>query len=607
MATVKILYDSEATHLEEYLKRHQDKDTPTTEHSCSLEGVAKEFASLQRDYQSKGNNSIHLIQSWSPTESKSLTKDQVHAMGIELATRFAPGHQFVVQTHDDQPHLHNHIMINPVSLETGKRIQNKLENIRTVRNLNDDIARERGLSVLPPQEKLTRSGPNEHVKRIEAYRGRSYILDLARKSQFARAHATNYDEYIAILNTFDINARVEPKNIVYFYPGRSPGKRGKNLDPDLDKPGLEKRFAKNLERAKTNPEFKKVLGDILNRSPDLAAKMSDRSLDVSLISQRREEVHTIPRAKVLEDCLIPIEALQAAKTMSITEYCARNKIKLGNASDGKTVISGKENIEVSPHSWINHKNQTRGNVIDFVANHQQVSLLHAVSILTNNPRLLLLEQHAGKESSRYRPFFIPEKDSASRVEGVAALSRFVGRPYARDEFADLFKQQRVHVASSGIIRFLSERDYSQYTQYIPDPSGSYQQKRTGSNAAFHSRLKKTGEIELYPDPRSYLIHSAEKQSKGRGESIGVLALLEPSIEAVHRNIAAHSNLSRVTLVGASELEAKTVLSGFFEELKETLNPFSIDVRLAWEPISLSQSLRSVEAGNVSGRSREISF
>lgn len=175
-------------------------------------------------------------------------------MGVELVNRFAPGHQYVVQTHTDQPHAHNHILINPVSIETGKRIQNKLGHIETLRNINDEIARERGLSVLPPQEKLRRPGPNEHVRRINQYRGRSYIVDMASKAHFAREHATGYEEYAAILSAFDVQVRIEPKNITYFYPGKEHGKRGRNLDPRLDKPALEQKFAANRARLVASPE-----------------------------------------------------------------------------------------------------------------------------------------------------------------------------------------------------------------------------------------------------------------------------------------------------------------------------------------------------------------
>ena len=71
MATVKILYDDDATKLENYLKHKKGREAPTTERSCFLDGMAKEFSAVQIDFGSKGNNSIHLIQSWSPKESRS--------------------------------------------------------------------------------------------------------------------------------------------------------------------------------------------------------------------------------------------------------------------------------------------------------------------------------------------------------------------------------------------------------------------------------------------------------------------------------------------------------------------------------------------------------
>jgi hypothetical protein len=606
MATVKILYDTEASHLEDYLERHREEKMLTTEQSCQLEGAAKEFADMQKTFGSQGNNSIHLIQSWSPGESKRLTKEQVHTMGIELASRFAPGHQFIVQTHDDEPHLHNHIMINPVSLETGIRIQNKLDNIPKVRKLNDDIARENGLSVLPPQEKLTRPGPNERVKRIEAYRGRSYILDLARKAQFARSHATNYDEYLGILNTFDIQARIEPKNITYFYPGKEHGKRGKNLDPDLDKPGLERKFAENRERLARSPELRNDLSVILNRFPSESAMFVRSGKQTDLVSRRREEPVTTPRAEILDRGLIPIEALQLAKTKNILEYCEREKIPLNQDASGKTVVKGRESLEITPYSWVNNKNSTRGNIIDFVANHRQVSLLHAVSLLTDNPKLLLLEQYAGKEHSQYRPFIIPEENPASRSDSIIALSSLIGGETRSNQFADLFKQQRVQVSSSKVIRFLSDKNKSDFTDYLPDSAGEYRQSKSSAQGVFYSRIKGFREIELYQDPRSLLIHRPDALSKEKKVQRGILALLEPNMEALHREIVGHKGLSKITLIGLPGAGADPETQAYFEELKASLNPFSIDVSLAWAPVSFGHSIEGNQ-GIDFGRSREISF
>jgi hypothetical protein len=609
MATVKILYDSEAGHLENYLKRNQEEhQSLTTEHSCQLDGVSREFSEVQDDSNSKGNQSIHLIQSWSPEESKRLSKERVHEMGVALASRFAPGHQFVVQTHDDQPHFHNHIMINPVSLETGKRIRNKLENIRTARNLNDDIARENGLSVLPPQEKLTRPGPNERAKRIEAYRGRSYILDLGRKARFARTHATNYDEYLAVLNAFDIKARIEPENITYFYPGREHGKRGKNLDPDLDKASLEKRFSENLSRITQHPELRKSLPDILGTSASELSNRGKRVEHTAPVSHRRDEQFTQPRAKVLEQSFIPIEALQQAKTRSILDYCEKQKIPIQRDEAGRMVMKGRERLEVTDYSWINHKNKTRGNVIDFVANHREISLLHAVSLLTDNPKLLLLEKYSGQAQSKYQPFYVPEQSSATRHQAILSLSRLIGNREAQSEqFSKLFKKQQVHVGTNGVIRLFSDKQSNDFAEYVPDGAGSYKQKKNDAKDQFYNQIKGSREVELYTDPRSLLKNRPDLFSGRPTKEIGVVGLFEPSLEGVHRAIASERKLSRIHLIGNEDSRNDADFLKFADDLKASLNPFSIDIALAWEPVLLGQKEREQRSGIDLSRGRELIF
>ena len=66
-------------------------------------------------------------------------------MGLELAEKIAPNHQVAVYTHADTNHVHNHIVINSIDLETGKNI--KAIKQREFVNKNDEVCREHGLSV----------------------------------------------------------------------------------------------------------------------------------------------------------------------------------------------------------------------------------------------------------------------------------------------------------------------------------------------------------------------------------------------------------------------------------------------------------------------------
>ena len=60
--------------------------------------------------------------------------DTVHEIGVETATRlYGDRYQFVVCTHLDKDHLHNHIVLNPISIVDGKRYHNSMKDIYKLR------------------------------------------------------------------------------------------------------------------------------------------------------------------------------------------------------------------------------------------------------------------------------------------------------------------------------------------------------------------------------------------------------------------------------------------------------------------------------------------
>src|SRR5699024_7011338 len=67
-----------------------------------------------------GIQAHHVIQSFKPDE---VTPEKANQVGLELAKKLAPNHEVAVYTHDDTNHVHNHIVINSVNFETGKKYQ----------------------------------------------------------------------------------------------------------------------------------------------------------------------------------------------------------------------------------------------------------------------------------------------------------------------------------------------------------------------------------------------------------------------------------------------------------------------------------------------------
>lgn len=74
------------------------------------------------------NNAVlahHLIQSFSPDDD--LTPEQIHEIGRQTILEFTGGeYEFVIATHVDREHIHNHIIFNSTNLYTGKQFDWKI-------------------------------------------------------------------------------------------------------------------------------------------------------------------------------------------------------------------------------------------------------------------------------------------------------------------------------------------------------------------------------------------------------------------------------------------------------------------------------------------------
>ena len=85
------------------------------------------------------------------------TPEQTHEISVKLAERFfGKRYQVVIGTHLNEDHLHSHIVINSVSFVDGKKYDNKLAYLTQLREINDELCKQAGLSVLP-QNSYTRS------------------------------------------------------------------------------------------------------------------------------------------------------------------------------------------------------------------------------------------------------------------------------------------------------------------------------------------------------------------------------------------------------------------------------------------------------------------
>ena len=85
------------------------------------------------------NRAYHLIQSFSPEDA--VTPEQAHELGKKLAFEYTGGkYEYVVATHIDKGHIHNHIMINAVSFYDYKKLRTvPYRTARQIRDISDRL------------------------------------------------------------------------------------------------------------------------------------------------------------------------------------------------------------------------------------------------------------------------------------------------------------------------------------------------------------------------------------------------------------------------------------------------------------------------------------
>lgn len=122
-------------------------------YECSPFTVDEEFLLSKRQYElstgrSQKNNVIayQIRQSFKPGE---ITPEEANQVGYELAMRFTKGkYAFLVATHTDRQHIHNHILFNSTSLDGSRKFQNFWLSGLAVQRLSDVICLEHQLSVI---------------------------------------------------------------------------------------------------------------------------------------------------------------------------------------------------------------------------------------------------------------------------------------------------------------------------------------------------------------------------------------------------------------------------------------------------------------------------
>lgn len=137
---------------------------------CGLETADIEFAWTREAAGDRGTHlGRHLIQSFAVGET---TPEEAHKIGMELAGAVLGGkYEFVLTTHVDKDHLHNHLIFNSVSFVDYKKYHSNKQSYYHIRRTSDRICKEHGLSVVVPGQDRGKS----YAEYTAEKQGTSYV------------------------------------------------------------------------------------------------------------------------------------------------------------------------------------------------------------------------------------------------------------------------------------------------------------------------------------------------------------------------------------------------------------------------------------------------
>ena len=213
-----------------------DEKLFVSSYGCSYETADIEFQMLLDQALKKGNNlAHHLIQAFEPGET---TPEQVHEIGRQLADEVLGGkYPYVITTHIDKGHLHNHIIFCAVDMANQRKYISNRQSYAYIRRTNDRLCREHGLSVVMPGKDKGKSYAEWDAQR----KGKSWKAKLKTAIDAAIPQARDFDSFLRLMEAQGYEMK-RGKFISFRSPGQERFTRCKTLGVDYTEEAITRRI-----------------------------------------------------------------------------------------------------------------------------------------------------------------------------------------------------------------------------------------------------------------------------------------------------------------------------------------------------------------------------
>lgn len=228
----------------------------------------------RNDRQEKHQQNIHahhLIQSFSPEDN--LTPEEINRIGYETMMELTGGRfRFIVATHTDKNHVHNHILINAIDRNSDKKLIWNYALERNLRMISDRISKMAGAKIIEKRYSY---------RDYQKYRQSSHKFELKQRLYFFMQQSKSFDDFLEKAEQLHVHIDFSQKHSRFMMTDRAMTKpiRGRQLSKrDLyDEEFFRTHFAK--QEIESRLEF---LLNCVNSLEELLLKAKELNLTIDL-------------------------------------------------------------------------------------------------------------------------------------------------------------------------------------------------------------------------------------------------------------------------------------------------------------------------------------
>lgn len=310
----------------------------------------------------------HLIQSFSPDDN--LTPEQIHEIGRKTVLELTGGnHQFIIATHMDKGHIHNHIIFNTTNSTTLKKFEWKKGTKQSLSKISDKHSELAGAKIIEPKMN------NSYTKYSAWKESNNFRQTIKSKLDFLLKNSVDLYDFNEKAKALDLEIDISGKYTTYKLKG-SNQKRGVR-DRTLSKNGkynidqIEERLKNNIAvipLEKISEKFNEL------------QKSKEQDFEYKLLIEKWQIKERSPKSIYVE-----IEfGVDRKGTISIPSQ------KLDQLEDGNFYAYLKRN---DFFYFLNDQNATQNKYVNGSTVIKQLSQKNGQSILTKNRNISMLNRY----------------------------------------------------------------------------------------------------------------------------------------------------------------------------------------------------------------------